>query len=302
MSPDTEMGSERLMQSRWRLRVAALAAGLLMAGLASASSASGAVVVTHSAKSGEFRGGRLTLHGVRERVTYMISGGRTGTESVRRAHRRVFMPGKPATGTLHVAGHRGADEPTFRLSRPRYNAALHTVSYRAVPLDNKGLPGRSARAAGMSGRQFGAASLTIVPHPTVASGDNGGNDCQITLHNSAMTGVISGRHRFWDLQQVSATKWDTDSWASSPPGELAAERDGTWESDGGLWRGCHNTVVWQFKPQADDPTPPGTITVDLEWDWGQLPRGSCTSSNPEFTCQYRGISGAQVYVLYQTPS
>lgn len=72
------------------------------------------------------------------------------------------------TATLHAAGHRGGDEPTFNLSQPRCNRARHMVSYQAKPLDEKSLPGRAGRAA-QAARTFGAASLAIqgAPQPSV---------------------------------------------------------------------------------------------------------------------------------------
>jgi len=84
-------------------------------------------------------------------------------------HRMLFSPTTPeATATLHVAGHRGGDEPTFKLSGPRYNRVRHMVSYQAKPLDKKSLPGRAARRA-QAARTFGAASLAIqgAPQPSV---------------------------------------------------------------------------------------------------------------------------------------
>jgi hypothetical protein len=126
-------------------------------------------VFVHSAKSGKLGGGRLTLHGVGRRVTWAHHSGRSGVMAVKRLHRRLFSPKTPeATGTLHVAGHRGGDELTFKLSRPRYNRARHTVSYRAKPINNKPLPRRAVRAAGTA-RPFGPASLTIqgAPQPSV---------------------------------------------------------------------------------------------------------------------------------------
>jgi len=81
--------------------------------------------------------------------------------AVRRMHRLVFSGAKPtATGTLHVAGHRGGEELTVTLSQPRYNAARDTVSYVVTRMKGR-LPGRAAGAAG-SARSFGAASLSIV--------------------------------------------------------------------------------------------------------------------------------------------
>ncbi len=59
---------------------------------------------------------------------------------------RLSRPKLLATGTLHVAGHRGGDELIFKLSKARYDRARRTVSYRPKPLNNKPLPSRAARA------------------------------------------------------------------------------------------------------------------------------------------------------------
>jgi hypothetical protein len=123
MFADTETRSESLEQSWRRLRAAglavALAAGLLAAGLAGASSASAsaATMVTQSAKGGVLKDGRLTLRGVSGRVTYVLNPGRRGTLSVRRLHRRLFLPGGPrrarctwratAAGTSRASGSAG---------------------------------------------------------------------------------------------------------------------------------------------------------------------------------------------------
>ena len=122
----------------------------------------GSSMFVQSAKSGELRGSRLALHGVSQRVTWAHNSGRSGVMAVRRLHRLLFARAKPApTGTLHVAGHRGGDELTFKLSRPRYNRARRTVSYRAKPLTSKPLPGQAIHSAGAA-RDFGAASLSII--------------------------------------------------------------------------------------------------------------------------------------------
>ena len=125
--------------------VAVAAAGLLAAVPAAAQvPPRDATVFVHSAKSGELGGGRLTLHGVSGRVTWAHNSGRSGVMKVKRLHRMLFSAKTTtATGTLHVAGHRGGDELTFKLSRPRYNAARRTVSYRIKRLGG----GRTSQAA-----------------------------------------------------------------------------------------------------------------------------------------------------------
>ena len=142
--------------------------GWLLAGAPASAQAPprGGTVFVHSAESGTLSGGRLTLLGVGPRVTWTHESGRSGVMAVKAMHRMLFTPTTPeATATLHVAGHRGGDEPTFKLSQPRFNRARQMVSYEAKPLDNKRLPGRSARAA-QTARMFGPASLTIQGAPT----------------------------------------------------------------------------------------------------------------------------------------
>ena len=138
--------------------VALSVAGAGPAAAAATPSASGTVFV-HSARSGELGGGRLTLRGVGRLVTWSQPSGRSGVLSITRMHRLLFSSANPATGTLHVAGQRGGDELTLRLTRPHY--AHGTVSYQVRRLNHGRLPGRDARGA-QSAQQLGAASLSIV--------------------------------------------------------------------------------------------------------------------------------------------
>jgi hypothetical protein len=165
--------------------------------------ARGDILFVHSADSGEIGGGRLTLHGVGRRVTWITNSGRSGVVSIARLHSRLFLPGTPrATGTLHIAGRRGGRRLALRLRRPRYNRARQTVSYRVRRLNKR----RSARASGLSRvRRFGAASLSIVGTKPV--GDNGGNDCTTTLSNQTR----------WEWGATGESKWDTDTWAPGIP-------------------------------------------------------------------------------------
>jgi hypothetical protein len=282
-------------------RAGLAAAGAAVVALAVASAASAATTVVHSANSGELGGGRLTLHGVRGQVTWLSDSGHSGRGPVRHLHRRVFAPGLPAaTGVLHAAGHRGGDEPTFRLSKPRYNRARHTVSYRAKPLNNQRLPGGAVRAAGVqqSGR-FGAASLSIVPAPQVGSGDNGGKDCHGKFVNGTSFPLVASRD-----------SWDTDTWASDPLGDLLYGRQGnasiaTWESDGGFLRGCSNTVTWSWidgsVPPADAPLTV-VITTYEKWD-GSDYSNTCnvTSGGDKYKCVGDGPQSAGNSAYSVTP-
>jgi len=103
------------LPSRTRLPAGVLA--LVLAGAAFASAlvltaapARGATTFVHSAKSGGFRGDRLVLHGIGRRVSWVTNTGRSGVVSIKRLHRRLFPPRRPATGILHIAGDRGGDE------------------------------------------------------------------------------------------------------------------------------------------------------------------------------------------------
>jgi hypothetical protein len=274
--------------------------------------ADAASMYVHSAQSGKLAGGRLTLYGVGRNVTWTTSSGRAGVARITRAHKRLFSPKTPATGTLHIAGQRGGDELAFRLSKPRYKAARRTVAYRARPLAKR----RAARAAGFRRpRRFGPASLSVVPHSAVASGDNGGNDCAAGFENYTWYGMVN----------VSNSKWDTDTWEwpSSrflQPGGITISNhnsfggtvqfDGAaWESDGGLWRGCANNTTWTLTPDPNDPggsgTPPANVTLDfnLTWAWTQLPSFSCSSSDPRFTCDFSTASQRwSIYDSQRPPS
>jgi hypothetical protein len=243
----------------------ALAAGLLVAAPAQAG-VPYATTYTHSAKSGELGGGRLTLRGVAGRVTYATNAGRSGRVSVRRLHRRVIVPGRPATGTLHVAGLRGGDEPVFRLSRPRYNATRRTVSYRAKRLNKRLLPGRRAR--------FGAASLSIVPHPQMMGGASGGNSCVTTLRDLSDDYFTATSTSHGDNQDWNPENFD-------PDGLIIGQEDYpnsvVWQTDGDKpGDGCSNTVTWE-DATLGSPGSGGTVQITTSWEWG--------ATTGTYTCQ-----------------
>jgi hypothetical protein len=255
--------------------------------------AHGSTVFVHSAASGELSGGRLILREVGRHVTWTHAAGRSGVLRIARLHDRLFAGRTPrASGTLHIAGHRGGDEQALRLSRPRFNASRGTVSYRVRRI-SKRRPEPGARASqSREPGEFGASSLSIVPAPQVASGDNGGNDCGIGLVNETGFGV----------QPTGSSKWDTDTWATGVPTNVVPShaKDPTgadirayWESDGGLLRGCSNSSTWQLVVDPNDPgqaPPPAgvTYTLSMSWPWGSSGSPSCTSTNAQFYCLRSG--------------
>jgi hypothetical protein len=155
----------------------AVAAGTATAPASAQAPPAGHTVFVHSALSGTLGGGRLTLRGVSRRVTWAHDSGRSGVISIKRLHRRLFpLRISAATGTLHVAGNRGGDELTFKLTRPRRNLARHTVSYKVTRLGGGRLPSRAAQAAG-GARQFGPLSLSIVGAPALLQAANTYYEC-----------------------------------------------------------------------------------------------------------------------------
>jgi hypothetical protein len=251
----------------------ALAAGLLVLLPAAAPAASGgATVFTHSARSGELRGGLLTLRGVGSHLTWAHNHGRSGTISVERLHRRLFAPETPPVGTLHVAGQRPRRARTFRLSRPRYNAARDWVRYRVKRLSKRRQSGGLPRASQTSGTsQFKAASLSIVGHPSrLGASSSGGNYCAVGLLNLTI----------YDLQAASKSKWDTDDWDPGIP-DIVDNLGGTasWASQGGFLRGCSNTAVW-----VAGSDPPASFTITTTYPWPGNPIETCKPSDRTFTC------------------
>jgi hypothetical protein len=153
------------------------------------------------------------------------------------------------------------------------------VSYGAKRLNKRRPPGRAARAS-QSGavRRFGAASLSIVGAPQVTGGDNGGHDCSIALTNNTQ----------YLFQESGESNWPSDTWDPGIPQGAYMDADDSlaWESDGGLFRGCQNSATWKIVPDPSDPTPPAaTFTVTTTYPWTDPWSNTCTSSNPQFSCQ-----------------
>ena len=256
-----------------RLRVVGLvgvftAALVALAPTSAPAAPSGARVFTQSGKGGELRGGRVILRGVSRRVTWISDRGASGTVSVRRLHRIAFAQGQPATGTLHVAGNHGGDELTFRLGKPRYIPARHTVSYRAKPLSNKRLPRGSARGGIRRGRTFGAALLTIVPAPQA------GLSCTTAVVNQTGHSLVL----------VSASTGSNNEWFGPPPASIPAGESGGWSTanPNPSSIGCTNTVV--YRTDSSNPAQPSvqfTFGQSAGTDTGS---NTCTPSAPAYKC------------------
>ena len=285
MFADTEVGpgSFEHCWRRWLRGVGlvALAAGLLAALPATAAAVpGGATVFVQSAKSGQLGGGRLVLGGVSGRVSWATNSGRAGVISLRRLHRRLIRPGKPATGTLHIAGQRGGQELTLRLSRPRYNPARHTVAYRAKPLRGR----RAARAAGFRRpRRFGAASLSVIPHPTLmGTSPQGGPTCSVTINNQSDSDLTATNS---DFQLIG-------TWHPAPPSTIPSPLEhgrsqATWASVGTVGGRCLNAGTY---------TMPGLGKVTFSMDSSDPSGASCeASAYPDtYPCVQMSRSGTDV--------
>jgi hypothetical protein len=228
-------GRPRVSARRVAGLAAVVAAGFVAVALASAAPPpTGATMYTHSATTGEVRGGRLVLHGVTGRVTWVHIRGRSGVMAIRRLHRELFSPATSVTGTLHVAGHHGGDEPTFRLSNPRYNPARHTVSYAAKRLDKKRVPGGAARSA-RAATSFGAASLSMV------ADSSGVADCAATVVNNSGYNLKLFESPIKDGAGVWDPEFPTDP---IPNGGSATWGDGA--------EPCQNTVALVIDSTSQD--------------------------------------------------
>jgi hypothetical protein len=222
----------------------------------------------HSARGGVFAGGRLTLHEIRRNVTWYTATGHKRVASISVANKRLFAHASTATGSLNLGNRRRGQAFALRLSKPLYSAARRTVSYQAKVI------GRAKSATTRVPRSFGAADLSVISERSPSLRDNGGNDCGYQVWNPSPGN---------DLDQVSASKWDTDDWAPPPPSKIALNTEPLIESEGGLWRGCHNETAWRAGTWTGAPI----ITIDVTWPWTQLPTTTCTVSRPDLYACYR---------------
>jgi hypothetical protein len=265
---------------------ALVAAGLLAAAPASAQSASGgAPTFTHSAKNGEYRGGRVILHGVARRVHWKTADGRTDRVLVKRLHDRLFARGKPATGKLR----RGGDVDVISLSRPRYSAAKRTVSYRAKRLDSKPLPNVP--------RRFGRASLAMVAHPQVLLGD--GKTCS--------TKVVNLTYNDWKV--YDSYTWN--QWLSGDPlnsvlphtPDMMGNNSIAWSAgNSGFDRGCATNVKLEVVPKdSSEPFAGARFVFALTIAWNGPRSDDVDTCTPQgTTAQYfycRQIEGSYFWEI-----
>jgi hypothetical protein len=260
----------------------ALAAGLLAAPATASAVPGGATVFVQSAKNGQLGGGRLVLAGVSGRVSWATNSGRAGVISLRRLHRRLIRPGKPATGTLHIAGQRGGQELAFRLSRPRYNPARHTVAYRAKPLAKR----RAARAAGFQRpRRFGAVSLSIIPHPALmGTGRQGGPTCIVSIDNETDIDLTAKPSDFQLMFPVPGTK----PAPSIIQPEAETHRLPIWAAEGPVGGRCLNAGTYTIPGEIGD------VTFSVDSADGYKPSCDAPADPVFYHCRVQSQNGGNV--------
>jgi hypothetical protein len=138
-----------------------------------------------------------------------------------------------ATSTLH------------QWARPR-----SWSGWQAPPSDPGGaglssFPASHGRATGSRGRRLVlvviaawvvCAAVMIAGVTARAAASPLGTECG-TVMSIEGRGVV--------LKLVHESKWETDTWLQRPPSEIRARSFGQWNSEGGVFRGCHAEVKYQ---------------------------------------------------------
>ena len=124
--------------------------------------------------------------------------------------------------------------------------------------------GKSGEFRGGQQIAWGERPLTILPHPALAVGGNGGNDCQTVVRFQAAAG---------GLRLGSSSLGDGDHWFQPPPTFLPAASSAVITAEGGALGGCGF--------QAAYVAPGGSrIIISMLWQWGAAPAITCEASSP----------------------
>jgi hypothetical protein len=213
---------------------------------AEAEAGSGGLLFVQNARGGSLlpakgRNHRLVLRGVDDRAVYFSDRPRriAGTLTVRELLKTLgFHTGTPhPNAVLNVFTRRGQDALPIELRNPRYRRGKDRLAFTVRKLRSSGEPIRGVtpryRALDRFGnrldrslpRRFGRAALFI---------DDGGHTCRFTLKND--TGAT--------VDLVGYRAWDTDTWHDRPTG-FGPNSVITWETRGGVFRGCSNSATFR---------------------------------------------------------
>jgi hypothetical protein len=258
---------------------AAVLAALAIAPVASALGPRGEALFIQAADSGTFHNGKLTLSGVSHQVAWFTDRPQrdSGTVSFK-VFRRSLFSGKQAApnAALDLAGKGLGGVAALRLTHPRFDAGAERVTYDVKRLKN--VSGNLNHYVGRLSRRslpssFGAASLFV---------DNAfGNTCYTTVIDSTSAG----------METVSSSKWSTDSWDPALPSSFGMGPGDSWSwgSQGGNFRGCSNSAVWQLYAGAS-----GTVSFQTTDPWTGSNTLTCNVSNPAYRCVKVSSSGGSV--------
>ena len=121
------MGSVRATRRR------VVAVGVVVVALAAVAGgrAEAGSVYVHSATSGKFAGGRLTLHGIGHDVTWVTSSGDTGVTPITLVQQRLFAHGGSATGCWTYRA--GAAAESSRFASAACAIARHATPSATAP-------------------------------------------------------------------------------------------------------------------------------------------------------------------------
>jgi len=268
-----------MRSSRFLVLLAAALAALPVGSAAGAAGPRGDALFVQAADGGTFHHGRLTLRGVSHQVAWFTDrpARDSGTVSFK-VFRRSLFSGKQAApnAALDLAGKGLGGVASLRLSHPRFDARSGKVTYAVKRLKN--VSGHLDHYVGRLSKRdipsrFGDASLFI---------DNAlGNTCYTTVIDSTTAG----------LETVSSSKWSSDSWHPALPSSfgLGPGDDWSWGSQGGAFRGCSNSAVWQLYAGAS-----GTVSFQTTNPWSGSDTLTCSVSNPAFRCIQVSRSGGTV--------
>ncbi len=261
------------------LAAVAVTALSIPAGSSAAAGPRGDALFVQAADSGTFRHGLLTLRGVSHQVAWFTDRPQrdSGTVSFR-VFRRSLFSGKQAApnAALDLAGKGLGGVAALRLRNPSFDPAKGTLTYRVKRLKN--VSGNLDHYVGRLSKRslpssFGAASLFI---------DNAlGNSCYTTVIDAGDFGLVT----------ASSSKWSTDSWNPSLPSDFGIGQGDSWSwgSQGGAFRGCSNSAVWNMYAGAT-----GTVSFTTTNPWTGSNTFDCAVSNPAFRCVKVSSSGGSV--------
>ena len=145
----------------------------------------------------------------------------------------------------------------------------------------------------------GALFLTFaaVPQPAtpVASAAGlDGNRCETLVAVGSRT----------ELRLVSASRWETDSWADRPPAQIGgpgARAVAKWSTHGGFARGCGNNARYDWF-EVGKAGRRGSIDFSVAYHFDGTFNFSCTTSGERLPCRGGGRRGTVSFHVHSPPT